>query len=176
MPIALLIQLASAVPFLAKYLGAPDSAQKIADKVGEVATSLTGSANPEEAVRQILASEELKQKFTITANEQQIHWDMIFLADVQSARERDTEIRKAGQKNWRAEAMFVLAVVVIVALVYMIWTKIDITEFIKGVITLVLGRFLGYLDSIYSFEFGSTRSSKEKDAIISGLSKQVGEK
>src|SRR6266404_3834690 len=174
MPIALLVQLASAVPFITKYLGAPDSAQKVADKVGEVATQLTGTANPEEAVKQILASQELKQKFILAANEQQINWDVIFLADIQSARQRDIEIRKSGQKNWRAEAMFVLAVVIIVLLVWMIWTRTDISEFIKGVITLVLGRFLGYLDSIYSFEFGSTRSSREKDATIGNLTKQVG--
>ncbi len=176
MPIALLVQLASAVPFITKYLGAPDSAQKVADKVGEVATQLTGTANPEEAVKQILASQELKQKFILAANEQQINWDVIFLADIQSARQRDIEIRKSGQKNWRAEAMFVLAVVIIVLLVWMIWTRTDISEFIKGVITLVLGRFLGYLDSIYSFEFGSTRSSREKDATIGNLTKQVGDK
>lgn len=176
MPIALLVQLASAVPFIAKYLGAPDSAQKVADEVGKVATELTGSSNPEEAVAKILASEELKQKFIIAANEQQIRWDTIFLQDIQNARQRDIEIRKSGQRNWRAEAMFVLAVIIIILLVWMIWTKTDISEFVKGVITLVLGRFLGYLDSIYSFEFGSTRSSREKDATIGNLTKQVGDK
>jgi hypothetical protein len=175
MPIALLIQLASVVPFLAKYLNAPESAQKVADAVGGVASQLTGATNPEEAVKQILANAEMKQKFIETATTQQIQWDLLFLQDVQSARARDVEIRKAGQKNQRAEWMFVLAVIVIVGLVWMIWTRTDISEFVKGVITLVLGRFLGYLDSIYSFEFGSTRSSKEKDATISGLTKQIGE-
>lgn len=38
----------------------------------------------------------------------------------------------------------------------------NISEFSKGVITLILGRFLGYVDLIYAFEFGTTR--KERSA------------
>ena len=62
------------------------------------------------------------------------------------------------------------AVAVIVGLVYAIWKDPDINEFLKGIATLVLGRFLGYLDNIYSFEFGTTRGSQNKDATISQLS------
>lgn len=172
MPIALLLQLASAVPFLAKYLGAPDAAQKIADKVGAVVGTLTGAANPEEAVKSILASEELKQKFALACNEQMQHWDAIFLADVQDARKRDTELRKSGQRNYRAETMYILAVGVICGLGYLVWTTPGISEYVKGVSTLVLGRFLGYLDNIYNFEFGTTRTSRDKDETIKQLSKE----
>lgn len=42
-------------------------------------------------------------------------------------------------------------------------------EFAKGVITTILGRFLGYFDNIMNFEFGTTRGSKEKDDIITNL-------
>ena len=56
-----------------------------------------------------------------------------------------------------------------------LWKLIDdhaipyINEYVKGIFTLVLGRFLGYLDNIYSFEFGTTRGSKEKDETIKQL-------
>jgi hypothetical protein len=46
-----------------------------------------------------------------------------------------------------------------------------VNEYLKGIVTLVLGRFLGYLDNIYNFEFGSTRSSKAKDLTIEQLSR-----
>ena len=65
--------------------------------------------------------------------------------------------------------MFLLAVAVIVALVYAIWKDPSINEFMKGIVTLVLGRFLGYLDNIYSFEFGTTRGSQNKDSTIDKL-------
>ena len=89
--------------------------------------------------------------------------------DRDSARSRDTELNKSGQHNYRADTMFVLAVAVIVGLVYSIWAEPSINEFMKGVVTLVLGRFLGYLDNIYSFEFGTTRGSQNKDATINKL-------
>lgn len=90
--------------------------------------------------------------------------------DREGARSRDVELAKSGKKNYRADAMFVLAVAVICGLVWLIWKDPTINEFMKGVFTLVLGRFLGYLDNIYSFEFGSTRSAKTKDETINQLS------
>ena len=55
-------------------------------------------------------------------------------------------------------------------LVYLVWKDDTLTEYVKGIVTLVLGRFLGYLDNIYSFEFGTTRGSKDKDDTIKQLS------
>ena len=68
----------------------------------------------------------------------------------------------------RANTMYVLAIVVIAGLVWgVLASKLD--DYGKGIITLVLGRFLGYLDVIYSFEFGTTKSSKQKDETITTL-------
>ena len=94
--------------------------------------------------------------------------------DRDSARLRDADITKAGRRNHRADVMFVLAVAVICGLVWAIWIDPNINEFLKGIATLVLGRFLGYLDNIYSFEFGTTRGSQSKDATINQLSAGVG--
>ena len=63
----------------------------------------------------------------------------------------------------------ILAVVVIVGIAAAIWNSPGLDEYTKGIATLILGRFLGYLDNIYNFEFGSTRSSKQKDASIENL-------
>ena len=80
-----------------------------------------------------------------------------------SARDRDIEFIKRGMTNNRANFMFFLAVVMVGLLVWIVWKDQNINEYVKGIFTLVLGRFLGYLDNIYSFEFGTTRGSKEKD-------------
>jgi hypothetical protein len=66
--------------------------------------------------------------------------------------------------------MFVLAVVMVGVVIWIVWKDQSINEYVKGIFTLVLGRFLGYLDNIYNFEFGTTRGSKEKDATIKQLS------
>jgi len=67
--------------------------------------------------------------------------------------------------------MFLLAVAMIAGLVWLVWKDPSINEYMKGIFTLVLGRFLGYLDNIYNFEFGSTRTSKAKDATIENLTR-----
>lgn len=90
--------------------------------------------------------------------------------DRASARQRDMEIIKAGKHNYRADVMFVLAVLVTCGLVFAIWKDQNVNDYMKGIVTLVLGRFLGYLDNIYSFEFGTTRGSQNKDATINQLS------
>lgn len=89
--------------------------------------------------------------------------------DRDSARERDVEFIKRGVVNNRANFMFFLAVCMVGLLVWIVWKDQSINEYVKGIFTLVLGRFLGYLDNIYSFEFGTTRGSKEKDETIKQL-------
>jgi hypothetical protein len=55
--------------------------------------------------------------------------------------------------------------------VYLTWKAPEVSEFAKGIITLLLGRALGWLDNIYNFEFGTTRASRAKDDTIEALSK-----
>jgi len=93
----------------------------------------------------------------------------IEVADRDSARVRDAEFIKRGTANGRANLMFFLAVCAVVGLVWIVWTDQGINEYVKGIFTLVLGRFLGYLDNIYSFEFGTTRGSRDKDDTIKNL-------
>lgn len=60
-------------------------------------------------------------------------------------------------------------VTVILCLIVTVWFIGDDNQYAQGIITLVLGRFLGYTDSVYSFEFGTTRDNKVKDESISNL-------
>lgn len=107
----------------------------------------------------------------IRRNEQELQGFKIEVEDRGSARARDAEFIKAGTHNSRADMMFILAVIVICGLVYIVWKDQSVNEYVKGIFTLVLGRFLGYLDNIYNFEFGTTRNSRTKDVTIEQLSK-----
>jgi hypothetical protein len=93
----------------------------------------------------------------------------IEVSDRDSARVRDAEFIKRGTINSRANLMFFLAVCAVAGLVWIVWQDQGINEYVKGIFTLVLGRFLGYLDNIYSFEFGTTRGSRDKDDTIRNL-------
>ena len=118
---------------------------------------------------QISGLRQLEMKLKAEEAERGFRYAELEFKDRDSARGRDAEIVKAGKRNYRADAMFLLAVAVIVALVYAIWKDPSINEFMKGIVTLVLGRVLGYLDNLYSFEFGTTRGSQNKDSTIDKL-------
>jgi len=170
-PITLILGVANLVPGIAKFLHAGNTTQKVADEVGAIVSTVAGVADPKEALAKIQASTELQQKFQLEVMSRMASWDQMFLQDVQSARDRDTKLAQVGYRNYRAHFMFALAVAVIVGLVWIVWKDPNIDEYVKGIFTLVLGRFLGYLDNIYNFEFGTTRQSITKDQTIQQLTK-----
>lgn len=172
-PLAVAMGLAQFAPQIIRWITGSDKAEQAATQVVAIAQAITGRDQGETALSAIQADPALALQFRQSVLENEAALDKAYLADVQSARERDVNLAKAiGARNWRPDVMFVLAVAVIAGLVWMIWSSADISEYVKGIFTLVLGRFLGYLDSIYNFEFGSTRSSKVKDATINDLSKR----
>lgn len=82
------------------------------------------------------------------------------------------EIRVTKNTNLKINTLFGLASCIVVACLAVVVIMTDINEFAKGIITLVLGRFLGYMDNIYNFELGTqTRSSITKDKTIEELAK-----
>lgn len=77
---------------------------------------------------------------------------------------------KLAYRNFRVNALASAAfIVVILCVAVTVFMTVE-DEFAKGIITLVLGRFLGYVDNVYSFEFGTTRGAKTKDDVIMNLS------
>ena len=133
---------------------------------------ISDNPSPEEVskLRQLqFDHEERLLELGIEKAKQELEEMRIEAQDKGNARERDIEFIKRGMVNNRANFMFFLAVVMVGLLVWIVWKDQNINEYVKGTFTLVLGRFLGYLDNIYSFEFGTTRGSKEKDETIKQL-------
>lgn len=164
-----LIQLA---PTLLRFFGAGEKNAAIADKVVDIATTVTGAKTPEEALDMIQKNSDKLFEFRQKIMENDTLLEQMYLKDVADARARDAEFIKAGARNYRADGMYILAVVVICILVYQVLGSETLDEYAKGIITLVLGRFLGYLDGIYNFEFGTTRTSKTKDDTINKLTEK----
>lgn len=161
------------VPGIATALGGPLASVAVGwltDKLGVKESTVSAVTDAIQGVDP-LARAKLEQEFNQWFIEEQQKELQMYLADTQSARERDKAIQVATGHNTRADSMYVLAIVVVVSLVWLIWSKTELDDYVKGIMTLVLGRFLGYLDSMYNFEFGNTRSNKTKDETISNLSK-----
>lgn len=134
----------------------------------KIAKAITSGQLTPEALERIKT---LEMQYQNDEKERGFKYAELEFQDVDSARKRDSFFAQAGTRNYRADFMFVLAVAMISGLVWLVWKDPSINEYMKGIFTLVLGRFLGYLDNIYNFEFGSTRASKTKDVTIENLSR-----
>lgn len=169
-PVSIAFGLAQFAPQIMKWITGSDKAAEAAGQVVAIAEAVTGRTGPD-ALAEIKADPTLVLKFREAVMASEADLDKSYLADRADARKRDTKFIETGTRNVRADFMFLLAVLVTCALVWIVWKDQGINEYVKGIFTLVLGRFLGYLDNIYNFEFGSTRSSKTKDATIENLTR-----
>lgn len=167
-PISTAFALAQFVPGILKWITGSDKAEAAAAAVIDIAKQATGQDTGDKALAALKVDPSALLAFRQAMADKEADLDKAFLADVQDARKRDVAL---GRRNYRADVMFLLAVLAIAALVWIVWKDPAVNEYLKGIVTLVLGRFLGYLDNIYSFEFGTTRSSRAKDDTIANLSK-----
>jgi hypothetical protein len=162
------------LPTLATALGGPlagVATKWVADKIGASDSTVTAVTD---ALQGIDPSERIKleQEFNRWLVDQQNMIYMKEIEDKQSARVRDSEFYKNNTRNYRADFLVGICLLIVFWLTYLVWTSPNISEFLKGIVTLLLGRFLGYLDNIFSFEFGSTRSGRTKDETIKQLTKE----
>ena len=169
-PISIAFGLAQFAPQIIKWITGSDKAADAASAVVDIAETVTGRKGVD-ALDALKADPALVLQFRQSVIAQEADLDKAYLADRADARKRDAVFISTGTRNYRADVMFFLAVAMIAALVWLVWKDPTINEYMKGIFTLVLGRFLGYLDNIYNFEFGSTRASKTKDATIENLTR-----
>jgi hypothetical protein len=167
-PIAM--QLAQFAPGIIKLLTGSDKAEEVAGKVVDVAMAVAGTTDGPAAVAAIQADPQKMMEFQLAFGAQQMEWEQIYLADTQNARSRDIDLAKAGVHNYRANVLAGAALLmVIVCLLVVVWIS-DMNEYGKLTLSLVLGRALGWVDQLFSFEFGTTRANKTKDDTINKLS------
>jgi hypothetical protein len=167
-PIAM--QLAQYAPNIIKLLTGSDKAGEVAGKVVDVACAVTGIDDPQTVVTTIQMDPAKAAEFQLAMNAQQAEFERMYLADTQSARARDVELAKAGIKNHRANVLAGAALLLVVVCLFIVIWSSGADDFAKATISLILGRALGWVEQLFSFEFGTTRASKAKDDTISKLS------
>ena len=94
------------------------------------------------------------------------------LADIHSARTRDMAITAAGKHNLRGDVMIAgVTIGLIACLVVLVRFDNGLPGEVVGIISTIAGIFGACLKDAFTFEFGSSRSSREKDVTLSEIAK-----
>lgn len=171
-PITIAMALAQFAPSLIKLITGSDKVADVAGKVIDIARNVTGANTGEAAIAILQADPNKVLDFRQAVGAQQLDLERAYLADRSDARAHDTEVRKlGGGRNLRAD-LAVLAVVagLISCLGVMVLYRDKMPGEVVGILSTIAGIFGACLKDYFAFEFGSSRSSREKDETISRLS------
>ena len=171
-PITIGLALAQFAPSLIKLFSGSDKAADLAEHVVDVAKTITGAPDGERAIKALQQDPGRVLMFREAIGMQMVDLEKAYLADRADARDRDIEVRKLSGGNLRAD-LAVLAVVLglVACLVVLVYFQDDIPGEVVGIISTIAGIFGACLKDYFSFEFGSSRGSKEKDELLSSLVK-----
>lgn len=170
-PITLALGLAQAVPAIMGWFGAGKESVAVANNIAQTAKKITGKDSNSEIINAIATDPAMAMQLQLAIMNDKNKLDEMYLADLKDARAHDDEYAKAGVQNYRANVLLGFAMITVLGVMAVSVWNANLDEYVKGVLTLIIGRTLGYIDQAFSFEFGSTRSSKTKDDTISQLSK-----
>ena len=180
-PLLLTAGVSLAKEFLPDLIGeiAGDKAEKVAELVVDTAATVTGATHneilkdPDIAAAQLRANPNLVMELRDRAAARILELEKAYLQDRQNARRRDVELHKAGFHNWWADVMVISAMTALVVIVLVVYQAyIEGKELDAGLMSfmgMVAGAVLAMLKDAFAFEFGSSRSSRDKtDALING--------
>ena len=165
-PISLAFALAQFAPTIIKWISGSDKAADAAGKVVEIAEAVTGRSG-NDAFDALAGDPSLVLQFRQAVMAQEVELDKAYLADRADARARDIEFLKAGRHNVRADIM---VGGVLVALVCCLATMALFRESMPGEVAGIMGTLVGIfgkcLSDAFQYEFGSSRGSAEKSALM----------
>lgn len=170
-PISAALGLVSvAAPYVGKWLFGDDG-EKVAAQVVEVAQKVTGADSPTAAQEALKANPDLLAQLQIQLATLNADLERAYLADRQSARARDVALAQSGQHNWRADLM-VLAVTLglIACIAVLALYREQVPGEVVGILSTIAGIFGACLKDAFGYEFGSSRGSKAKDAMLAATS------
>lgn len=165
------LALAQFAPSLMRYFGAGEASAAVAEKAIGIAQQVTGKPTGPEAVEALRQNAQLAHEFNLAVLAQDGALEQAYLADRQSARSRDIEVRKLnGGENSRADVMVISAAVGLVCcLAVLIVFRKEIPGEAVGIISTIAGIFGACLRDAFQFEFGSSKGSRDKSEIIARL-------
>jgi hypothetical protein len=170
--ITIALGLAQIAPSLMRYFGIGEKPISIAEKVIEVAKTVTGQPTGEAALSELQANAEKALEFRMAALQMDGDLEKSYLADRADARKRDVELHQAGYQNKRADWMILFDVIGLIAcLVVLSFFRKEIPGEVVGLLSTIAGIFGLCLRDAHQFEFGSSRGSREKDILLGATTK-----
>lgn len=172
-PITITLGLAQLAPSLMRFFGVGEKPVAVAEKVVDLAKTVTGQPTGEAALVALQADTEKAQEFRLAALKMDGDLEQAYLADRADARKRDVELHQAGYVNRRADLMVLFDVIGLIAcLVVLTFFRKDIPGEVVGLLSTIAGIFGLCLRDAHQFEFGSSRGSREKDMLLGGVKQQ----
>lgn len=135
-----------------------------------ISTAIAG-ATPDQMIALKLADNEFAVKMRQLGIQEVADLARMDLENTKDARARDNEITRAGRYNWRSDVLAILAVGGLVLCVWFIARDAGLPERAVNAIMFVAGVLASAVRDVYGFEFGSSRTNKDKDATINQLTK-----
>ncbi|MQY50778.1 hypothetical protein [Rhodocyclus gracilis] len=171
-PLTIALGLAQIAPSLMRYFGIGEKPVAIAEQAIALAKSVTGATSGEQALAALQADPKLAQEYQLAVLKADADLEAAYLADRQSARDRDIKLHQAGYANKRADLMVLFDVIGLVAcLVVLSLFRADIPGEVVGLLSTIAGIFGLCLRDAHQFEFGSSRGSRDKDVLLNGGAK-----
>lgn len=164
---AKLLPFATAVPEVLRAFGGAKQANA-AEKIVGVAKVITGQDDAETAVASIVANPQLQLDFQRMLSNERLEFARLEVEDRKDARGRDVEVRKlTGGRNRRADVMLVSAFLAVIAIAALLALgKVDGATAVGGFLMTIGGMFARNIGTAFDFEFGSSRSSRDKDELL----------
>jgi len=170
-PVTIAFGLAQYAPSIIKWLSGSEKAEEAAQKVIDVARVVTGKQDASEAVVAIQADPAVLMQFRQAMAGIEADMDRAYLADRQNARGRDVAFVQAGRWNIRADLLALLSVTGLIVCVWFVARDSSLPERAVNAIMFVAGTLAACVRDVFAFEFGSSRGSREKDALIADKGK-----
>ena len=168
-PVTIALGLAQLAPSLMRFFGVGDKPVAVAEKVIDLAKTVTGQPTGEAALATLQADTSKAHDFRMATLQSDTDLGRAYLGDRSDARARDVALAQTGYHNKRADWMVLFDVVGLVAcLVVLSVFRKDVPGEVVGLLSTIAGIFGLCLRDAHQFEFGSSRGSREKDALLGG--------
>jgi hypothetical protein len=172
--IPLAMALSQFAPSISKWMQG-DQADTLAQKCVEIASRLTGVDEPLENFKVLQENPALAIEFQRDVLKLEAQMEAGLLLDRQNARLRDLRLIQAGRRNRRADIMVVSAALgLVLCLVSLTYFGQKLPGEAVGILSTIAGIFGACLKDAYAFEFGSSRSSRDKDTTVATLLERMG--
>ena len=160
---AIISGLTKVVPMAARWIGG-DKAGKAAEKVVELAQSVTGATDPQDSVDIIHKDPAMAMEFRKALLAHESDLEELYLVDKQGSRQHDIEVRKInGGKNTRGDVLAFVAISGLIAVIIAAFFVEVQDGPARDILLLLSGALIAIVKEVYSHEFGSSKGSKNKD-------------